>query len=1146
MYLSIQAEYVETGGGVGRLTVAQTAEIARKVAKKLGVLSRAYKMVTTRKVVLADFTEIIDMSSTFSAYVARTPNPDPIVIEANDVLNSALSEIREFADPDMIGDGDTKAATEQVNEMIRRAIGENGRVRFSQFTEEVDNAYTAMNKIAKQSDKNVALRAQLQRMRIRRVEKEEVALRTKMERNTKRRIHENIMRNGEAPTVTMGQSEFYRTQAKAAEQAAKATKQEMRAQYKLAIQRKDLMRRIEDTKKKYTKAIKEGKLVDVRFAEDILALFDSFQKSQPTQKTLDVLDRLLEAQRQATWSQVGQKFESTSSGDFATFTEDDAKAMDAKIEQIQKRLTQRPLSTMTNEELGELYDHIKSVIEEGRVALQINKYVQEKERQKRITEVTEQTVPLDNGKLSRLVTQFMGERAGRVSENFKQNAQDYLSAPVVVDEMDGGKFGQGKNSDMLRTLNQGEYLHDAEKKHFADALMAKYVALGVSKVMTEKEQAFVTLHARLREEGGEFLVKLIADKHFGGQIPEQVGKVTAAQAEAIVDTLLDLREEYDITNRQAGTWQARTNKLFPRMKNYVMKSAFKNPPKDWLDAMDGGIDTMQTFGRNGTGVSDKFSLERRAQNENLDPRIDFMNLFLETVDHALWYIHMQPAIDQVQQVVGSRDYAEQAGTIATTWWKEHLMLTAQRGSKVGARRIAAVDQLRSNVTVGILSFKASTILMQGTQPINGAFTVMPYLGVKGAARVLGESMQSLIPGYVQKAAEEAESVIARGHTMGMYDVRDAQRSMEMDKNKVRHFISVALAEAAEKGMWAMQRLDVGFFAAARQATYKELLDQGKTEEEAGKMADYLAEIANSSALVSMRPHVYSDGSWTRLFLMLQSFSIGWFSTMSMIIRGTVRSGSTRQRLYGLVAALGAPLAQSLFADMVGRLLRGEDDEEEKNIAMRIISEYLYQMPLLGGVLRARFEYGRSETVNSAALSTLGKLIEGVNTALTTEGERRDKAVLRASEALFTSLGIPFTAQAYDIFTPFLKNAEEKVNDYYKESGKSLSFTSFSDSDVDRAVENAIARAYGDTLPEMTTAQKTAARKKVIKAAAEKSDNKFVGMIAKATKNDDKARILMEAKGALSSSEFDRMVDRLQDVNLLSEEGYKKYLELQYK
>jgi len=698
----------------------------------------------------------------------------------------------------------------------------------------------------------------------------------------------------------------------------------------------------------------------------------------------------------------------------------------------------------------------------------------------------------------------------------------------------------------LRTLNQGEYLHDAEKKHFADALMAKYVALGVSKVMTEKEQAFVTLHARLREEGGEFLVKLIADKHFGGQIPEQVGKVTAAQAEAIVDTLLDLREEYDITNRQAGTWQARTNKLFPRMKNYVMKSAFKNPPKDWLDAMDGGIDTMQTFGRNGTGVSDKFSLERRAQNENLDPRIDFMNLFLETVDHALWYIHMQPAIDQVQQVVGSRDYAEQAGTIATTWWKEHLMLTAQRGSKVGARRIAAVDQLRSNVTVGILSFKASTILMQGTQPINGAFTVMPYLGVKGAARVLGESMQSLIPGYVQKAAEEAESVIARGHTMGMYDVRDAQRSMEMDKNKVRHFISVALAEAAEKGMWAMQRLDVGFFAAARQATYKELLDQGKTEEEAGKMADYLAEIANSSALVSMRPHVYSDGSWTRLFLMLQSFSIGWFSTMSMIIRGTVRSGSTRQRLYGLVAALGAPLAQSLFADMVGRLLRGEDDEEEKNIAMRIISEYLYQMPLLGGVLRARFEYGRSETVNSAALSTLGKLIEGVNTALTTEGERRDKAVLRASEALFTSLGIPFTAQAYDIFTPFLKNAEEKVNDYYKESGKSLSFTSFSDSDVDRAVENAIARAYGDTLPEMTTAQKTAARKKVIKAAAEKSDNKFVGMIAKATKNDDKARILMEAKGALSSSEFDRMVDRLQDVNLLSEEGYKKYLELQYK
>lgn len=1148
MRLSVAAEFSTAGEGSGMLSLAQTAEVARTVAKKLGVLSRAYKKVTTRKVSAGDFGDIFDMHSTLLSYTTRTPSPDPVVIEAVQILGNAMDRIEELADPDRIGDGDMRDAIEQVNAMIRRSIDSNGRVRFSTFTGEVDNAYTAMNKMSKQYDATVRLRAQLQQMRTRRIEKEEVALRTKMERNTKRRIHQNIMKNGEIePTITMNQREFYGAQAKTAEEVAKATKKEMREQYKLATQRKDLMRRIEDTKKKYTKAIKEGKLVDVRFAENILALFDSFQKSQPTQKTLDALDVMLEAQRQATWSQVGQKFETTSEGEFSTFTEDDAKAMDAKIEQIQKRLTQRPLSTMTNEELGDLYDHIKSVIEEGRVAFQIGKYVTEEDRKKRIASVVAETVPLDNGKLTRTVTTMLGERAGRVSENFKQNAQDYLSAPVVVDEMDGGKFGQGKNSDLLRTLNQGEYLHDAEKKHFADALMAKYVALGVPKVMTEKEQAFVTLHARLREEGGEFLVKLIADKHFGGEIPEQVGKVTAAQAEAIVDMLLDIREEYDITNRQAGTWQARTNKLFPRMKNYVMKSAFKNPPKDWLDAMDGGIDTMQTFGRNGTGVSDKFSLERRAQNEKLDPRVDFMNLYLETVDHALWYIHMQPAIDQVQQVVGSRDYAEQAGTIATTWWKEHLMLTAQRGAKVGARRIAAVDKLRSNVTVGILSFKASTILMQGTQPINGAFTVMPYLGLKGALRVLGESMQSLVPGYVQKAADEAESVIARGHTMGMYDVRDARRSMEMDKNKVRNFVSVALSEAAEKGMWAMQRLDVGFFAAARQAAYKELLDQGKTEEEAGKMADYLAEIANSSSLVSMRPHVYSDGSFTRLFLMLQSFSIGWFSTMSMIIRGTIKSGNSRQRAYGLIAALGAPLAQSLFADMVGRLVRGEgDDEEEKNLAMRILSEYAYQMPLIGGVLRARFEYGRSEMVNSAALSTLGKLIEGVDTALKTEGERRDKAVMRASEALFTALGIPFTAQAYDVFTPFLKKADEKVNDYYKESGKQLSFNSFSDSDIDRAVEASLAKAYGDTLPEMTTKQKTEARKKVIKAAAQADSNKFVGLIAKATKNDDKARVLIEAKGAMEYREFDRMVDRLQEVGLLSEEGYKKYLELQYK
>jgi len=555
---------------------------------------------------------------------------------------------------------------------------------------------------------------------------------------------------------------------------------------------------------------------------------------------------------------------------------------------------------------------------------------------------------------------------------------------------------------------------------------------------------------------------------------------------------------------------------------------------------------MQTFGRGGTGVSDKFSLERRAENENLVPRVDFMNLYLETVDHAMWYIHMQPSIDMVQQVVGSKEYTQQAGKIASTWWKTTLMLTAQRGARVGARKIAAVDKFRSNVTTGILAFKLSTILMQGTQPITASLVALPYVGPRGAARILFESMKSMMPGYVKRMSEQSGSVVARGSTMGSYDVQDARRLMMRDKNRVRNFASTTLSQAAEYGMWTMQRLDVGFFAAAREGAYQELLAQGKSEEEAARMADYIAEAGNSSGLVTMRPHVYSDGSYTRLFLMLQSFSIGWFSTMSMLVRGTVSSGSTRQRLYGAVAALSAPILQSMFADLVAQLTRGGDDEEEKNLAQRLMSEYLYNVPLFGSVARGVFEYGKTEMTNSAALSTLGKLVEGLTTAMNTDGERQKKALMRASEAFFVSMGIPFSAQGFDLLEPLLKRPDEEVKDFLQENGKKLLHSTATDSEIDDAVENAYMRAYGDTLPEMTTSQKTAARKSVIKAMAVADKNKYVGMVAKSTKNDDKARVLLEAKGALSVGEFDSMVERLQELRLLSEDGYKKYLELQYK
>ena len=186
--------------------------------------------------------------------------------------------------------------------------------------------------------------------------------------------------------------------------------------------------------------------------------------------------------------------------------------------------------------------------------------------------------------------------------------------------------------------------------------------------------------------------------------------------------------------------------MFPRAEEYVAKSGFENPPTSWGDAEDTGITVMQTFGRNGSGVSDKFSIQRGAQDTDLIPRTDIINLWFETIEHSLHYIHMQPAINNVQQVVGTREFGKTVGKAGQTWWKEHLMLTAQKGQKVGARKVKVVDAIRYNVTKAMLSFKASTVLSQFTAPINAAFIALPVVGIEGAGRVLFESFKAFTPG----------------------------------------------------------------------------------------------------------------------------------------------------------------------------------------------------------------------------------------------------------------------------------------------------------------------------------------------------------------------------------------------------------------
>lgn len=1044
-------------------------------------------------------------------------------------------------------ENDYSAYQEEMMDRVRRGIDGN-RILVSRLKDDALIVGAYVDKVARNAEENARLRRQLVEMRQRAVEREEAHLRMRMETNTKRRIHANIMRK--PASITMSQSDYYNTQAKAAERAARATKREVNEQYRLLKRRRDILNKIKDTRTTLKKRIKDGKTVDVSYAKKLLEFFDSFQDSAPSKRTVELLAEL----KRMKFSQggLGGSIDDSVRGDVGNmnnYTEADRKADEEYIAYLEKRLGKKALSQMSLEDLNRLYSEIDQLVTEGRITLQMKKYLNEQERLAEIERVTTKTTPLQNTKLQEARRTMGGEKAVNRGVNTAQNITGLFTAQYITDMMDGGQYGTGVNSDLNRDLSEAEVQAGTMLNKVIDDFNAAWVANGLPKTLTEKEHQYVTLVGRIREgEHGEFVASQISKQQFNGEIPAGVGRITREDAEVIIDIMQDLYAKYAITENLAATFEAVTNKIFPKVDNYVAPSKFTGDtaPTNFVSAEQAGLDIMQTFARNGTGVSDKFSLKRQAGDESLIPRGDIINLFLGGVQHSLWYIHMQPAISNVREVVMSEVYQRKVGKVGTTWWEEHLSLLAQRGRKVGAPQVDWVDQVRFNVTGAMLAFKASTVLMQLGQPVNNAIAALPVVGIEGAARIMLESAKALDPRYAKAAAENVEIVALRRGTAGSYDIAD-MRKRGMQDGGLLGPLSTAREAAIEWGMKPMQYLDTGFYAASNKAMYDALIKQGMDDAEATRMAAYYSESFNTSTLLSNKPHVLSGGSWARAVFMLQSFTMGWLSLMLTMTNSVIRGGSTKQRIYGAITIAMAPIWNSLFNEMVSELLNGEDPEDkEKNIAERFFWEYVYSLPIAGGIARSALEFNKVQPVNSAALSMVIRFGEATLSYMNSSNEETKKrAATRMLESGFSLVGVPYTAQAFDLLGPWIQTDGQRKTSNIQAAGRELAFGDAANTDIDAGVRKVVAETYGDRLEDMEMEdqkkEKENIRKSLIKAMAANSDISYVRDVAKKSKNDEKVVILIEASKNMSGVEFQSMISDLRKYKLLSDEGYDKYL-----
>lgn len=1130
-------------------------ELAKNLAKNWRYLVSATKNMgskaLSKDMAKHDMATVVDRVNEIRTYGGGMLTEKQV--EAMNVFANAFEDLQEYTyNTETIADDLATTALEEVYDMASQGINtETGTPRLSLIGSQIERDLANLSKVSTLLEKERAqaerLRARFLRMRQRVVERAEYLAQTASDRNVKQRIHKQLMQDKR--TVTMTEDQMmrfkYRQQTIGATAAAKEMKEELKRQYMMQKRRKEITEKILRTEKVLKQRIKNGTFVDVEYGKLLLELFDSFQKSAISQATLDAYQKLLDLKKKGILEQP----------DISTDDEGNIFGPEQKeialqtIERIEQRLKQRSLSEMTTEDMNALYGEIAILVEEGRVKLQIKAYMNEQQRQADIAKVLRTTNSLDAN------IEIGSTAASAVKFGKRQDAKELylnlLTPAAVADRIDGDMQYGGENAKLQREISSAEAGFIKEESGvLVDVFTRLKEEVGINEY-TNEESAFVTYVARVREgKPGQFAADQIVKFDFGGIIPEQVGRVTRAKAEHIVDIMQETSAKYAIGDRYIGTYEAITNQIFPKVENYVMVSRYVNAPKAWETANEEGPEILQGHLVNSKNTNMGNAKARQAANEMLRPRTDFLRLYADTISTQLYFVHMQPVINNIASVVKSDAYKNQAGVLASKYWEETLSIVAKRGQWVNSYRNRMLDGIKNNVAVAILAFKPSTVAMQLTQVTTGVLGTYAKYGPRAAFNVMQETLKMVFARkYRDQVIAESNALSARAGTAGQYGVMDVQKAMTLQEFDEKNMLMVARDMAVKYGMFLMQDLDITFSAANRQGIYNALVASGVPEAEANIEADQMMGIMQSSTLVSDRPlFIAKTGSIGRFLTALQTFSLGYYSMFTqLLVRGGLRQGDNATKMRALIAIAGIPVANALvssFARSLSAMLRGEDEQEELDLLTSVFFEQIRVIPLIGPIAQSAIEYNKKGGLDNPAFGALTKVLIGTTKAITESNDKQLDGIIDALSGVAMFTGVPGTATMADVLKSFTLSETQELAKATKDIVRGKDWRKLSDIELSRMATEIGARKYGSI--SMTSQQKNALEKSLVKEAMKQDSNPLVAMFAKKTKNEEKVDVLLELSEQMSTQEFQDTLNALRKTKMLSEEGYALYLKRKHR
>lgn len=744
--------------------------------------------------------------------------------------------------------------------------------------------------------------------------------------------------------------------------------------------------------RKMVASAKKSSVIAIDFAKQIEALFSEIDTKKRSDKTLDKLQKTLEYMAQ----------------------NPDAEMPKSVLKKLEI-LNRKPIGEVSNSDLREILDEMRSLMKQGRVKLALMKAQQQRIKQERLADIMAGSVPLNDTPQKRMA---IGERLSlmdRIKNKFieKSNRAHRISLAlnpmdVFFDMLDGDKSYRGANHRIFKqTIDRA----------FSKYLKLKEVATREVKNLTDElnlsEQSFerIGVYATAQQEGGR--EKLL----FSGITSTEIDGIKLTKEEMQMYELM--RSKLDsMLPAIKEIMRVVYNKDVTAVKDYFPFMTDHEAMKDF-EIQDQLGDAVPTVGRQ-KNVQKGFTETRTLGKQKV--RIDALSVFLKHMDNAAYLIEMGADIKALGELAITPEYEAAVGDIGQEMVVEWVTLLARRGNSTG--RIHMIDALRRNVGFAVLGFKLSSILVQPTALADGAALVGGSYVSRGV--------------FDTATKREWRQFLKDNFSEIRERAGDDPAYLDMGGDGI-------VGEVRKASFWALKNVDLMAASAVAAGAYTKSVEErgGKVDLKnpdpvAIEEAQLMMRRTQSSGFAKDIPAMLSQGELTgnistdKLIFQFQSFMLNRWSLIKHDMWAVgVKKGNTAQALNmaaWLLLANAAEYGVRELGKEIINAITGDDDEKKKkkdddSITEKVATQLLSNVPFVSQAI-STFKYGSIPVPALGLLSQVGAHMKWAGQSKSDEKklEHMTSAAMLAAGGV---LGVAGAMQAEAIFRKSTKEDKRK-------------------------------------------------------------------------------------------------------------------------